>query len=85
VIATLAGALAVVLAATVAQAAPSIVYKRYRSCATLNAVWPHGVGRYGARDHTSGVPVTNFKRNNRLYELNKGRDRDGDKIACEKQ
>ena len=26
----------------------------YRNCKALNRVYPHGVGRYGARDHTSG-------------------------------
>jgi hypothetical protein len=28
--------------------------------------------------------VTNFRRSNRLYRLNKGLDRDRDGIACEK-
>ena len=51
----------------------------------LNRVYPHGVGRYGARDHTSGTPVTNFRRSNRLYRQNKGLDRDKDGIACEKK
>jgi hypothetical protein len=56
----------------------------YRNCKALNRVYPHGVGRYGARDHTSGMPVTNFRRSNRLYRLNRGLDRDKDGIACEK-
>jgi hypothetical protein len=50
----------------------------------LTASTPHGVGRYGARDHTSGTPVTNFRRSNRLYRQNRGLDRDKDGIACEK-
>jgi hypothetical protein len=29
--------------------------------------------------------VTNFRRSNRLYRLNKGLDRDKDGIACEKR
>jgi Excalibur calcium-binding domain len=49
---------------------------------------PHGVGRLGARDHTSGTPVTNFKRSTRIYRIgmshNRGLDRDKDGIACEK-
>jgi hypothetical protein len=57
----------------------------YRNCKALNRVYPHGVGRYGARDHTSGDPVTNFRRSNRLYRLNRGLDRDKDGIACEKK
>jgi excalibur calcium-binding domain-containing protein len=58
---------------------------QYRNCTALNRRYPHGVGRVGARDKTSGVPVTTFKRSNRLYELNKARDRDKDRIACEKR
>jgi hypothetical protein len=45
---------------------------------------PHGVGKRGAHDHTSGRPVTNFFRNNRLYAANTSLDRDRDGIACEK-
>jgi hypothetical protein len=59
---------------------------KYANCKALNAKYPHGVGRVGARDKTrSGDPVTNFKRSNRLYRLNKARDRDNDGIACEKK
>jgi hypothetical protein len=43
------------------------------------------VGKWGARDRTRGVPVTNFKRSNRLYLLNRRLDRDKDGIACEKR
>ena len=54
----------------------------------MNKRYPHGVGRYGAHDHTTGVPVTNFKHSTRLYKTamhyNKGLDRDKDGIACEK-
>jgi hypothetical protein len=57
----------------------------YRNCKALNRAFPHGVGRYGARDHTSGTPVTNFRRSNRLYLQNRGLDRDKDGIACEKK
>jgi Excalibur calcium-binding domain len=42
-------------------------------------------GRRGARDHTSGTPVTNFERSNRLYRQNSHLDRDKDGIACEKR
>jgi Excalibur calcium-binding domain len=59
---------------------------KFRNCTALNKRYAHGVGRVGARDRTkSGDPVTTFKRSNRLYELNKGLDRDRDKIACEKK
>lgn len=52
----------------------------------MNGTYPHGVGMVGARDKTrSGEPVTNFKRDNTtIYRTNRGLDRDGDRIACEK-
>jgi hypothetical protein len=58
--------------------------KTFQNCTALNKVYPHGVGRVGARDRTSGTPVTNFKRSNKLYRENKKSDRDKDGIACEK-
>ena len=61
---------------------------RWKNCTIVNRRYPHGVGRYGAHDKTTGVPVTNFKRSTRLYRLamhyNRGLDRDKDGIACEK-
>jgi hypothetical protein len=61
----------------------------WRNCTAVNHKYPHGVGRRYAHDHvTSGTPVTNFKRSNKLFRIamdhNKGLDRDHDKIACEK-
>jgi hypothetical protein len=50
----------------------------------LTEYFKHGIGRAGARDHTSGTPVTNLKRSHRLYRLNRGLDRDHDGVACEK-
>jgi len=57
-----------------------------------NGKYPHGVGKKGAKDRTSGKRVTNFARNNKVYWLyssSKGSrirdlDRDNDGIACEK-
>jgi len=78
-------AVAAALLLLVAYAAQAATPMRFRNCATLNARYPHGVGRVGARDQTSGSqPVTTFKRSNALYLVNKGRDRDGDGIACER-
>ncbi len=51
----------------------------------MNKDYPHGVGRKGARDKTSGTAVTNFKVSNSLYAANSGSDRDKDGIACEKR
>jgi uncharacterized membrane protein len=69
--------------------------KSYKNCSAMNDVYPHGVGRKGASDKTSGTPVTNFKRSNKVYSYNDGGenrrpgekdlDRDNDGIACEKR
>jgi hypothetical protein len=63
---------------------PAAASKKFRNCTALNKVYPHGVGKVGARDKTRGTPVTNFKRSNKLYRENTARDRDRDGIACEK-
>jgi hypothetical protein len=60
----------------------------YKNCTNFNKRYPHGVGKVGARDRTTGDdPVTNFRRSNRIYRVamswNKGLDRDKDRIACE--
>ena len=59
----------------------------WRNCDAVHRTYPHGVGKVGARDHTSGTRVTNFKRSNALYRsamrVNSGLDRDKDGIACE--
>jgi hypothetical protein len=72
--------------ASAASASPiAAVPGKFKNCTALNKRYAHGVGRVGARDKTSsGNPVTTFKRSNRLYELNKGLDRDKDRIACER-
>ncbi|WP_435744855.1 excalibur calcium-binding domain-containing protein [Nocardioides sp. SYSU DS0663] len=59
------------------------------NCTQLNKKWPHGVGRKGAVDKTSGSRVTTFYRNTKQYKLAEGHngtlDRDNDGIACEKK
>ena len=88
----LTAALLIGAGATVTNAAQP---KSYKDCKALNRVYPHGVGRKGARDKTStGDPVTNFRVNNTVYAYNDGKgrrhknerdlDRDDDGIACEK-
>jgi Excalibur calcium-binding domain len=61
---------------------------RWKNCTVVNKRYPHGIGRVGARDKTSGEPVTTFRRSNLLYRTamryNRGLDRDKDGIACEK-
>jgi hypothetical protein len=77
------------LAQGAAQARTEVIPAPWKNCRQVNAKYPHGVGRVGARDHTtSGDPVTAFKRSTRLYRIamsnNRGLDRDKDGIACEK-
>jgi len=84
---TLAVTATAVLLATPANASvesATATAKTFRNCTALNRVYPHGVGKVGARDKTSGTPVRNFKRSNLLYRQNSGSDRDKDGIACEK-
>jgi hypothetical protein len=59
--------------------------RSFKNCTALHRVYHHGVGRPGAHDHTSGTPVTNFKRSSSLYRANRSLDRDRDGIACEKR
>lgn len=74
--------------AGVALASVSAAPPLYKNCTNLNKKYPHGLGKLGARDHTSGTPVRNFKRSTRLYKLamsyNRRLDGDKDGIACEK-
>ncbi|MDJ0319813.1 excalibur calcium-binding domain-containing protein [Pseudarthrobacter sp. PS3-L1] len=91
-IASLAGT-AVILSST-AVPASAVVAKSYKNCTELNKVYPHGVGKTGARDKTTGKPVTTFRVNSTVYSYNDGAarrpgeydlDRDNDGIACEKR
>ncbi len=77
---------AALLAFPIADVADGAAAKRYANCTALNKDYPHGVGRKGAWDRVSGStrPVTNFKRSDKLYNLNTGRDGDRDGVACEK-
>jgi hypothetical protein len=79
---------AIAWAATTASATPRAVPPLWKNCTHVNKRYPHGVGRVGAHDKTSGTPVTAFKRSTYLYRTamryNRGLDRDKDGIACEK-
>jgi len=79
----------VLVAALIAASTSSaLIPPLYKNCTNLNKRYPHGVGKVGARDHTSGAPVTTFKRSTLIYRramsYNRGLDRDKDGIACEK-
>jgi hypothetical protein len=86
--AALAGAGAMVAAMLVSAPPAADAAPWHDNCTKFNHKYPHGVGKKHAHDHTSGTPVTNFKRSNKLYRIamrnNSDLDRDRDKIACEK-
>lgn len=80
------GLVAIVGAVSAETASAAPTPKKYANCKALNKVYPHGVGRTAAaRDKTSSVKVTNFVVSKTVYDLNTARDRDKDKIACEKR
>lgn len=62
---------------------PQVV--EFKNCTELREVYPNGVGRPGAVDHTSSGKKgnTSFFVNADLYQANTGRDGDKDGIACE--
>jgi len=70
-----------------ASAPDNMPRKTYANCKALNKVYPHGVGKSGAKDKVSGSgkKVTNFKVSTKVYKENKKSDRDKDGIACEKK
>lgn len=85
--AALVGVLAagLLVAGPVAAGPADAAAKTYKNCTALNKDYPHGVGKPGARDKTSGTPVRNFEVSKALYDANKKSDRDKDGIACEKR
>lgn len=78
-------AAALAFATPVALAAPAhaATPHHFQNCDAMHKVFPHGVGLFGAHDHTSGTPVTNFARAPKWYSVNTTLDRDKDHIACE--
>jgi hypothetical protein len=84
-----AGAVALGVAPVPAANGASATPWLWQRCSHVQTKYPHGVGKRYAHDHTSGTPVTNFKRSTRLYNVamhyNSRLDRDKDGIACEKR
>jgi hypothetical protein len=73
-------------AASSSTTAPTAGPKKYKNCAALNRVYPHGLAKSKTvKDHTSGTPVKSFWVNAKVYAVNTGLDRDKDGIACEKR
>ena len=85
IVRTIAGVGATVMLATplsIASPAEAAPHK-FSNCDAMHQRFEHGVGLKGAKDNTSGDPVTNFARKPRWYKKNTTLDRDKDKIACE--
>jgi len=57
--------------------------KKFKNCTELNKVYPGGVALPGAVN-AGGATKKEPKYDKALYTANKGSDRDGDGIACEK-
>jgi hypothetical protein len=73
-------------AKTTPPAPPPVIGSSFSNCTDMHSQYPHGVGRPGATDHTSGNdPVTTFQRSTSLYDMNSDLDRDQDGVACEKR
>lgn len=86
---------ALTLPLTVSSSSAAVQAKHYSSCSALQKVYPHGVGKQGARDKSSSTPVRNFTVSTKVYGMNDGPrnqatgeydlDRDNDGVACEKR
>jgi hypothetical protein len=64
-------------------ATPPVLVVKFANCTAAHRYYPHGIGKPGAHDHTSGTPVTTFYVSTSLYLANTGLDHDRDAIACE--
>jgi hypothetical protein len=66
---------------------PKYPARLFANCEAFNSRWPNGVARPGAKDATSGTPVTSFLVNKQVYQYataqNSGLDGDGDGVICE--
>jgi Excalibur calcium-binding domain len=60
----------------------------WTNCTHVHTLYPHGVGKLGAHDHTRSGTNPTFKRSTRLYNIgishNSRLDADHDAVACEK-
>ncbi len=86
---TLGGLALAACLSTVVLAPPAAAAVSYTNCTALQKSYPHGIGRVGAKDRTTGAPVTTWRKDTAGYDramrANRGLDRDRDGIACEKR
>lgn len=63
---------------------PAVPAKKYRNCSELNKIYPGGVARSADWINKGPVPKQPPSINSRVYDLNKGLDRDKDLLVCER-
>lgn len=69
-----------VLSSTNAYAMP---FKKFKNCTSLKKKYPGGVAKSTTSRNTGGAIKKTPKVNKKVYNENKGLDRDKDGIACE--
>jgi opacity protein-like surface antigen len=74
--------LVVLTGAAQAEAAPKP--RTYKNCTELNKVYKGGVAKYSTTRNKGGKTRYRPTVSKKVYDLNKGRDRDKDGIACER-
>ncbi len=71
------------------QSKPNYPSQLFENCEAFHARWANGVARPGARDSTSGTPVTSFLVSRKIYSYamaqNSGLDGDDDGVLCESE
>lgn len=87
--AVLASGVLLAPSASAAEGAAAAAPHPYTNCTALQTKYPHGLGKKGAVDKTSGKRVTTFKKDTKKYKkaiaANSRLDADKDGIACEKR
>ena len=70
--------------ATLTNTAQLVVFeKKFANCSALNKVYPGGVAKSSKVKNKGGATKHAPEVNSKIYEANKGKDRDKDGIACE--
>lgn len=61
-----------------------VLEKKFANCSALNKVYPGGVAKSSKAKNKGGATNYAPEVNSKIYEANKGKDRDKDGIACER-
>ncbi len=62
---------------------PPTLTKKFANCSALNKVYPGGVAKTAKWKNKGGAITNRPTVNAKVYNLNAGKDRDKDGIACE--